>query len=526
MSDELSFEALPFGFHGLAAQESGSELEEEFGRRGRAQLRSPRSAPRPRLRKAPQPSTAATLAAPKFSALAPANVRPYWPRRPWLAPGPYGVAPWPYPIEAEPYPLAPAPRSSEYTRWVQSALNGVLGLQLPVNGIMDTATRGAIRSFQQQQGLPDDGVVGPDTERALLAARAPQPQPGGPTAPPAPVEPPPAAPAAELNFEWESLGREQEATRASTERAAVKNRIRAGLRDANALADLVFFRRHPELGARRIGGGDRSLAAEWDAILRTIVLPALASAGAATGGGAKVEDREVAQTLAMAATPAPNLRITLEQLLLRHEAEAGGIPIEVLLAFIHFEAGRLFDDATAGKWNERQKKYIPSFYELGVFQTPAGHHGCVNEAGGKTCKYPPPGRNVENSQFGKGWRHLSGAFPTATNWKDPTMQVRVGLWDLVTTADRVRSAFPDLFPSNRSGWWLRMAVLYAFAAGGGAARAFLRKYTTELLALPETERWDFLRGKSVGSFSFDPTNVDKKMELAAKLRKFRRAAAA
>jgi hypothetical protein len=518
MSDELSFKALPFGFQGLATQESGSELEEEIGRRGRAQLRSQRPAPRPRLGKAP-----ATLARPKFSAFAQANVRPHWPRR---APGPYGVAPWPYPIEAEPYPLAPAPTGSEYARWVQSALNYVLGLQLPVNGILDAATRGAIRSFQQQQGLPDDGVVGPDTERALLAARAQQPQPGGPTAPPAPVEPPPAAPAAELNFEWESLGREQDATRASTERAAVKNRIRAGLRDANALADLVFFRRHPELGGRRIGGGDRSLAAEWSAILRTIVLPALASAGAAAGARAKVEDREVAQTLAMAATPAPNLRITLEQLLLRHEAEAGGIPIEVLLAFIHFEAGRLFDDATAGKWNERQKRYIPSFYELGVFQTPAGDHGCVNDAGVKTCKYPPPGRNVENSQFGKGWRHLSGAYPTATNWKDPTMQVRVGLWDLVTTADRVRSAFPDLFPSNRSEWWLRMAVLYAFAAGGGAARAFLRKYTSELLALPETKRWDFLRGKSVGSFSFDPTNVDKKMELAAKLRKFCRVAIA
>ena len=49
----------------------------------------------------------------------------------------------------------------------------------------------------------------------------------------------------------------------------------------------------------------------------------------------------------------------------------------MLLAFIHFEAGRLFDDATAGKWNEKYKKYIPSFYELGVFQTPAGDHGCA-----------------------------------------------------------------------------------------------------------------------------------------------------
>ena len=70
-----------------------------------------------------------------------------------------------------------------------------------------------------------------------------------------------------------------------------------------------------------------------------------------------------------------------------------------------------------------------------------------------------------------------------------------------------------------------MAVLYAFAAGGGAARAFLRKYRSELLALPEAKRWDFLRGKSVGTSSFNPENVDKKMTLAAKLRDARQARA-
>jgi hypothetical protein len=418
-------------------------------------------------------------------------------------------------VPLEPYPTEPAPSRSEYMRWVQSALNDVLGLQLPVNGFVDAATRSAIRSFQQQQGLPADGAVGPDTERALLAARGQQPSPGGP---PAPAEPPPAVPTPELNFEWEALGQELETAPASAERTAVRSRIGAGQRDAKALADLVFFRRHPERAGRRIGVNERSLAAEWNVILRTIVLPALASAGAASGAGARVADPEVAQTLAMGATPAPKLAITLEQLLLRHEAEAGGIPIEVLLAFIHYEAGRLFDDHTAGKWNDSYQKYIPSFYELGVFQTPAGDHGCVNEAGVKTCKYPPPGRNVESSQFGKGWMQLGGGYPTANNWKDPNMQVRVGLWDLNTTADRVSSAFPDLFPSKQSEWWLRMAVLYAFAAGGGAARAFLRKYRSELLVLPETKRWDFLRGKSVGSFSFNPENVDKKMALAAKLR--------
>jgi hypothetical protein len=70
-----------------------------------------------------------------------------------------------------------------------------------------------------------------------------------------------------------------------------------------------------------------------------------------------------------------------------------------------------------------------------------------------------------------------------------------------------------------------MAVLYSFAAGAGAARALLRKYKNELLALPESQRWEFLRGKNVGIFRFDPDNVDKKIALAGKLRDLRRAAA-
>jgi hypothetical protein len=235
-------------------------------------------------------------------------------------------------------------------RWVQSALNDVLGLQLPVNGIASAATRSAIRSFQQQQGLPADGVVGPDTERALLAARG-QRQP-----PSAPLESPTAATASELNFEWESLGQELEAARPSAERAVLRTRMAAGLRDARALADLVFFQRHPERGGRKIDANERDLAVEWRAILRNIVLPELASAGEPSSAGAKVGDRDVARALAIAATPAPGLGLTVEQLLHRHAAEAGGIPIEVQLAFIRYEAGRLFDDATAGKWSDKYKK--------------------------------------------------------------------------------------------------------------------------------------------------------------------------
>jgi len=63
-----------------------------------------------------------------------------------------------------------ARESSERVRWVQVSLNQVLNLNLPTNGVMDAGTRDAIRSFQQREGLPATGVVGPDTEQALVAA--------------------------------------------------------------------------------------------------------------------------------------------------------------------------------------------------------------------------------------------------------------------------------------------------------------------------------------------------------------------
>lgn len=67
--------------------------------------------------------------------------------------------------------------SSNYIRWVQQALNRILGLQLVVDGDAGIKTRSAIRSFQTQRGLLADGIVGSKTEAALIAAGA-GPAPG------------------------------------------------------------------------------------------------------------------------------------------------------------------------------------------------------------------------------------------------------------------------------------------------------------------------------------------------------------
>jgi len=75
------------------------------------------------------------------------------------------------------YLQAPDSPGSEYVRWVQTMLNLALNLQLPVDGVLSVETRSAIRSFQEKNGLPVTGIVGPDTERALQAAGAQSPEP-------------------------------------------------------------------------------------------------------------------------------------------------------------------------------------------------------------------------------------------------------------------------------------------------------------------------------------------------------------
>ncbi len=121
-------------------------------------------------------------------------------------------------IEGEPVPVSctcPV-HGTEFVRWVQSSLKRVLGLRLPVTGVMNAATRSAVRSFQQRQGLPVDGIAGPDTERALIAARSGKSPQAGVTKPAESgmVTPPASATiplTAEFDFEFEPEARMEDA---------------------------------------------------------------------------------------------------------------------------------------------------------------------------------------------------------------------------------------------------------------------------------------------------------------------------
>jgi hypothetical protein len=180
------------------------EAEEEIGQRSRVPLRPLRTRPLPLRPLRPRPQPAARR---------PPAYRPKPPRAIRRHPRSVSVD---EPVTCIcPEKTCPE-HGTEYIRWVQSALNGVLGLRLPVNGVMGPETRSAVRSFQEREGLPVTGIVGPDIESALIAARSgkspgaeatkpavpgmPEPAEPATTSP----EPDSAKPAAEFDFEWET----------------------------------------------------------------------------------------------------------------------------------------------------------------------------------------------------------------------------------------------------------------------------------------------------------------------------------
>jgi hypothetical protein len=191
-----------------------------------------------------------------------------------------------------------------------------------------------------------------------------------------------------------------------------------------------------------------------------------------------------------------------------------------------------FEDATHGRADNQARldgKLVPApytsppFYELGVFQTPAGLHGKCTSARWKDCQYEPPGYDPKGSS--QWFRGCAKFRLNPKDWRDPTTQVRVGLWDLEENARRVREhpKLRDLFDRARRGsdWDLLVAVLMGFAGGPGWAGRWLVAERNRLMPLPETQRWEVLRnairtrGKRRDAHLL--TNVERKFALAAQL---------
>jgi peptidoglycan hydrolase-like protein with peptidoglycan-binding domain len=74
-------------------------------------------------------------------------------------------------------PCCPCPptESRDFTAWLQRSLNQLLGLRLPVNGVFDTKTQGALRSFQTAAALTPTGTLDHRTYQTMQFGGASKP---------------------------------------------------------------------------------------------------------------------------------------------------------------------------------------------------------------------------------------------------------------------------------------------------------------------------------------------------------------
>jgi peptidoglycan hydrolase-like protein with peptidoglycan-binding domain len=101
----------------------------------------------------------------------------YGRRRTWLHRRPFGL---------------PMPMPSPLVSWAQGCLAQVLGAPLPQDGLMGPDTQQAIQQFQAQQQLPPTGILDSNTVNMLQAACSAQQAPQDvPPPPPAQALPPP-----------------------------------------------------------------------------------------------------------------------------------------------------------------------------------------------------------------------------------------------------------------------------------------------------------------------------------------------
>lgn len=177
------------------------------------------------------------------------------------------------------------PHRTEFVRWVQSRLNRIQGSHLVLDGVMNRAARDELRRFQALQGLPADGIAGPDTERALMAATAGRRSTQGEL--PLGIRSMAANdgyPQRELEEEFRFSDFPEEVLkplREGKEKTAVQKAVAVGKLGENLLSDLVFFHRHPARGGRLIQKGEpdfNTLSSQWLTIRDTMVRPVVAAA--------------------------------------------------------------------------------------------------------------------------------------------------------------------------------------------------------------------------------------------------------
>lgn len=247
-------------------------------------------------------------------------------------------------ISAKPLPKRPPLRRSqpgaEYVRWVQHSLNLILGLQLPVDGVMNSQTRKAIRDFQRRMGLRADGIVGPEMQQALVDERHKLVARSAPSELEAEFfefAELPLSEETELGFgeageEEFSFGSLSSYVPSGMESVLVRSAMRSGTTNENSLTDLIFFRRHPERNGRAISRSDsdfQRLIQESLSIRDTLVRPILRGTAPApsrpspapgTGGGTGAPDIvTVRSVFKVARQIAPKLEALLAA------AEADGI---------------------------------------------------------------------------------------------------------------------------------------------------------------------------------------------------------
>jgi D-alanyl-D-alanine carboxypeptidase-like protein/N-acetylmuramoyl-L-alanine amidase-like protein/putative peptidoglycan binding protein len=217
--DTEAFGDQPFSFEGeqeikrrggrpAAGRKTGASRKADSGRK-------PAAKPRPRAgKKFPVRIPVAALPYPVWPALSAEPAKEPRGQEPRQDSGPSGSPPPPSERDQ-------AREGSEYMRWAQITLNKALNLNLQTSGVMDDATRGAIRSFQQREGLQATGFIGPDTEQALIAA--------GKMAAPAPEEPSSddAGPSGDAGPEQESWRHDE----AEWEFGDIFSRIKSGVGD-------------------------------------------------------------------------------------------------------------------------------------------------------------------------------------------------------------------------------------------------------------------------------------------------------